>query len=174
MYTSGAVPGEIWRQLALEHVPACSAIIAMASHHSNLWQRFMELLATAGTDAARMADAEAIFNYAWWCVAESGNQRLAGEVEAYFYEDVAEYSNLNVFVPLYIAPWQFERLEEPFRYLLTDAEFDAFRRNYYAEAPGAYIGQAWDPPRTASQRGEQGDRGPIPPEQRGHGQIPPD
>ena len=123
-----------WRELALHHLPWCRETIASASSHVDMWWSFKELVSTIGTpESPTRVEAESLFNYAWWCVADSGDEGLAVAVETFFYEDLAFHDDLKPHVPVFITPRQFERLEHSFRYMLDDDEFAAFRSRYYAE-----------------------------------------
>ena len=129
-----------WRDLALEHLPACAGIIAGAAGHSNLWQRLMEYLVDAAPDESRRAELAPVFAYAWWCVTQAEDDYLVAEVECFFYEDLAYYTNLNILIPVYIAPGQFKRLEKAFSYLYDDEEFAAFCSWYYEQIREASSG----------------------------------
>lgn len=123
-----------WRELALEYLPCCRELVEAAKDHINLWYSFLELLSEAGMDESRKAEVESIYKYAWWCVAESGNEWLAAEVETFFYEDLAWFTDFRDQLPRHIEPWQFQRLEPHFHYrYLDDAEFAEFRSHYYDE-----------------------------------------
>lgn len=122
-----------WRELALQHLSCCREIIDAATSHVDLWWSLKALLCEWGTTESRKTEMESIYRYAWWCVAGSGNKRLASEVKTYFYEDLSVYWTLEPQVVRYIEPWQFERLESAFRYRLSDDKFAAFRSRYYDE-----------------------------------------
>jgi hypothetical protein len=82
-----------WRDLALEHLPQLKNVVQDASSHIDLWQQLKELLSEAGVDEARAGDVQAVYDYAWWCHAESGDPDLPTEVATFFYEDLPVYSD---------------------------------------------------------------------------------
>lgn len=125
-----------WRDLAIHRLPDLREAIAAARSHADLWWSLKELLAEAGVSESRRAEAESIYGYAWWCVADSCDPDLAAEVEAYFYEDLPVYPDFHEQVPLFISPMQFERLERAFAYRLSADEFAEFRSHFYGKQPG--------------------------------------
>jgi hypothetical protein len=121
-----------WRELAIEHLPRFRDVILAATSHIDLWKSLLDILSEAGTDESRRPETEAIYEYAWWCVALSGDVGLAAEVGTHFYEDLSFYSDFDRQVPLFITPSQFEKLEPFFRYRLTDEEFVDFHLRFAA------------------------------------------
>ncbi len=120
-----------WAGTALKHLPQFNAVIQKSVSSVDLWWNFKEILADAGVDEARHKDVRAIYDYAWWCFAVSGDPDLSAEAEAYFYEDLPAYSDFEDQVPQFISPSQFQSLEEAFRYRLSEEEFEEFRRHYF-------------------------------------------
>jgi hypothetical protein len=118
----------IWRELALKHLPDLREVILAATSHLDLWRSLLELLSDAGTTESRKMEIQSIYEYAWWCIAVSGNEDFAAEVGTYFYEDLSAYSDFKKQVPPFVAPEQFKYLERYFRYRLTDKEFAALAR----------------------------------------------
>ena len=123
-----------WRELAMEHLGSLQEIILAAKSHVDLWQSLKEFLSEAGTTESQRANIQSIYDYAWWCVAISGDDDLAVEVGTYFYEDLAYFSDFEEQVPLFITPSQFERLETHFRYLLSDEEYATFRTRFLGKS----------------------------------------
>jgi hypothetical protein len=119
-----------WRELAIQHLPQLRETICTATSHVDLWQRFKELLAEAGVGESRRAEVASVYDYAWWCVAISGDEDLAAEVGTYFYEDLPVFEEFDEQMPLFVSPSQFQRLESYFRYCLNDGEFADFRSRY--------------------------------------------
>jgi hypothetical protein len=124
-----------WRDLAIQHLPGQREIIAAARSHADLWWSFKELLARTGVSESRKAEAESIYSYAWWCIADSDDPDLGAEVETYFYEDLPVYPDFQEQVPLFISPMQFERLQRAFAYRLSEEELDEFRLHFYRKQP---------------------------------------
>jgi hypothetical protein len=130
-----------WRELAIQHLPNLREVILAAESHVDLWQCFKELLAEAGVSESRRQEAESIYSYAWWCLAESGDQELSVAVETYFYEDLPVYSDFEEQIPVFIKPSQFQRMERAFAYRLSDEEFEDFRSRFVAATTGSGAGQ---------------------------------
>lgn len=119
-----------WQRLALEHLPESRRTILTAENHVDLWQCFKEAVAEVGQAPSRRTEVEAIFRYAWWRVTEADDADLRAEVEAYFYEDLPLYSDLEEQIPAFVSPAQFRRLESVFASRLTEEEFQGFRSHY--------------------------------------------
>jgi hypothetical protein len=123
----------IWRELAMEHLPDFRDVILAATSHVDFWWSIKELLSDAGTSEAQRTKVQSIYDYAWWCVALSGNEDLATEVGTYFYEDLSVFSDFGGQVPKFVTLSQFERLEQFFRYCLSDDEYAIFRSRFLAQ-----------------------------------------
>jgi hypothetical protein len=121
----------VWRELAIEHLPDLKEAILGATSHVDLWHLFKVHLADGGISESQRTEVQSIYDYAWWCFALSGNEDLAAEVSVYFYEDLPAYSAFEQQVPLFITTTQFERLEQYFRYRLTEEEYALFRTRFY-------------------------------------------
>lgn len=122
-----------WRELAIEHLPSLREVILAATSHIDLWKSLLERLSEAGTDESRKTEVEAIYEYAWWCVAISGDNDLAVEVGTFFYEDLSFYTDYREQAPLFITPSQFQQLDSYFRYRPTDEEYANFRSRFFVE-----------------------------------------
>lgn len=124
-------PGR-WREVALEHVPGLRDLILTARSHLDLWKAFKDYLVDEGaTDTGRLV-AKSIFDYAWWCLNWSDDAHLASCAETWFYEDLPRWSDLAAVVPLYLAPWQFQRLEYVwYGTTLSAQELGAYLRGFY-------------------------------------------
>ena len=72
-----------WRELAIEHLPGLRQVVVAASSHVDLWWSLKEFLAEAGPGQSQTAEVASIYDYAWWCVANSEEEELAGEVETF-------------------------------------------------------------------------------------------
>jgi hypothetical protein len=123
-----------WRELAVQHLPKLRELILIARSHIDMWQSLKELLSDAGVSEHRKDEVESVYDYAWWCVANSGDKFLATEVATYFYEDLV-FTDFNEQMPLYINISQFEQLEPSFRYLFgLDSEgYERFRAQYFTK-----------------------------------------
>jgi len=62
-----------WRDLAIQRLPDLREIVLAAGSHADLWWSFKEILSEAGVSESRRAEAESIYEYAWWCVAGQVN-----------------------------------------------------------------------------------------------------
>lgn len=120
-----------WQQLALEHLPQSREVVLQAESHVDLWQLLKEVVAEEESTPQRRTEIEAIFRYAWWCVHESGDADLRSEVEAFFYEDLPVYSDLQEKVSAFVTPSQFSQLESAFATRLEEDEFQRFRSDYF-------------------------------------------
>jgi len=127
---------QTWREVAHADLPELSTVITEASSHLDMWWALMDIVGEASTTGPPSATVESIFGYAWWCVAESDDEWLAAEVRTFFYENLPEYCDLEVQVPRYVTPWQFERLARAFRYHLGGAEYAEFSRRYHGANRG--------------------------------------
>ena len=122
-----------WRELALKHLPGFREVIQASTSWMDMWQNLKEFLADEGATEQGRGKAEAIFDYAWWCVTRSPDRLVASQVEVAFYEELPVYCDLECLVPLFISPRQFETLRKWFRRLLSDEEYEAFCARYYTE-----------------------------------------
>lgn len=119
-----------WQRLAMEHLPQSRATALAAENHVDLWQRLKETVTETDQTPSSTAKTGEIFQYAWWCVAESGNPDLRSAVETFFYEDLPVYCDLEERLPIFLTPTQFQQLEPVFAACLTDEEFKDFRTRY--------------------------------------------
>lgn len=122
-----------WRRVALEVLPGLKPTIEAAANPMALWIELFEALAAAywrnPPDDARIG---AIYRYAEWSwYAKDIDARTA--VACAFYEHLPKHDAVARDLPRWMTAQQFGELEGPFRYFLSDEEFEAFRSRFLRE-----------------------------------------
>ena len=112
-----------WRLHAEEHMPTLRETIKQAQSHVDLWQLLKELVADAELEPASLAAIRPIFDYAWWCVEDSGDDDMVAAIETYFYEDIPAFTDTSPKIEHFIDGQQFTRLRQAFSARINDGEF---------------------------------------------------
>jgi hypothetical protein len=125
-----------WRRKALELLPGERKLIAVAESPMALWID-MHL---AFEDAVRKGDEKklnAILEYAAWCISPAAGPLPSDASTAAvcaFYEHIAAKKDYWPRLREWLSPDQFKALEGHLNYFLSETEFDAMRKTYYARS----------------------------------------
>ena len=119
-----------WRQVALKLMPQCKRLIAEARNPMQLWIELELAFDKAYRNPKNPQLIRSIYDYAWWCIAESNNMDLSTAAVVSFYEHLPVAPGAWEEAHLYLNREEFEGLREVFKYFLEPHEqqpkFDQF------------------------------------------------
>lgn len=99
-----------WKTSAVDHLPQYRDIVERSRSETDLWQELKELIADCRTDSESLQRIAPIFDYAWWCVAHSGDSGLEAAARCCFFEDLPTYSDTQEKITPFLDPEKYRTL----------------------------------------------------------------
>lgn len=119
-----------WRRVALEMVPALKPTIEAAANPMALWIELFDALAAAYRQEPPDEDLIGrLYRYAEWSLGAAGGDVRTAVVVA-FYEHLPTNEAVARDLPRWMTTQLFGELEGPFRYFLSDEEYERFREGF--------------------------------------------
>lgn len=120
-----------WRRKAIELLPEYRQLVEVADTPMFLWTE-LESVFSRASEQEDISTLSKIFDYAQWCWKESRYDDTINGALIGFYENIPSRKEDWWTVPRFIQSADFNRLEQVFRYFLTDEQFTSFH-DYYNE-----------------------------------------
>jgi hypothetical protein len=117
-----------WRKIALEKIPSQKQLIQSKEIDTSgmLWIELDMLL--ENKDFQEVGE---IFNYAKWCLKESGNDNIRTVVFTHFYEHLLEKEHIRKILPNFISKGDFTELKDVFLYHNSEEDYEKYRKEFW-------------------------------------------
>jgi len=118
-----------WRRVAIEKLPECKEQIEAAEDMGELWADLRQALVAAHELKNEDFIARA-YDYARWCLAESGSPDIATSAAINFYERLPDYRRVREALHRWLSQEEFDGLRFYFRYGRTEEDYAELAREF--------------------------------------------
>jgi len=123
-----------WRRVAIEKLPEFREIIEAAETIGMLWIDLWLKFEDTYEQPVDQDLARRVYEYAAWCLIESGDQDIQTTAALYFYEDLPTNEKTRRDMANHLTREEFFGLTEIFKYHLAEGEYEELEKEFLKQS----------------------------------------